>query len=545
MSGFLRWRALPNLWLWLLITLCLTAAWAIFMVISPPPPELAPEIWDMSTRFKWWLAPPLVVVAFAFYTHWVYGSSKMYYAELGAKAQQQADEAAAVAAKAHQQFALEIRGLGVTVDKYRQANLLKRIDQQVSTPYQSIMSQNPEDYTWSVLTRSQQDDIREGNAFEAALTNFVERWPIPVVVAGPNTVGYSAAEILTARQKAGLGISLFTVLDETKGEISSQSPAKLFESFDQNPDLPAALLFSWDAQGFNAGIRVYDGNFVPKLFSAFSAIVVSRTDRVDTTFRKYAHNDPYKLNKFDTVYDVIKLWNAYWAADTDYDNTPNNHEVMPVDFWKPYAEKLSGSLKHYEDDWFHRIEGFKPTLFAPVRWTKWQVKEYDDSPMLGYLHRPVTVSFVDEHGKMLGERAQYQAFLDGWMQALETLPEGVAPTRLFFDRGHNPHQMAPLAYAMAHDNTPHAIPMTPPTSFDMEMRIGDTGISATNVMISLGVMRSYFDGGASAIVNLRDGKHATIIMVSPPSDEQKQHNTKIYGKDPFAAKIAAQYASGY
>ena len=63
-------------------------------------------------------------------------------------------------------------------------------------------------------------------------------------------------------------------------------------------------------------------------------------------------------------------------------------------------------------------------------------------------------------------------------------------------------------------------------------------------MIALGAMRNYFDddGGASAIVNLRDAKHATIIMVAPPSEAQKQHNTALYGKDPFDVKYAPQYA---
>ena len=97
-------------------------------------------------------------------------------------AQAQRNEAAAVAAEsAKSQFTLEVRGLGITVDRFRQGAVWKRIDA-VNDAYQTIISQNPKDYEWGSSTRSRYYGVREGNAFKAAAGNWVERRELRTVM---------------------------------------------------------------------------------------------------------------------------------------------------------------------------------------------------------------------------------------------------------------------------------------------------------------------------------------------------------------------------
>jgi hypothetical protein len=120
-------------------------------------------------------------------------------------AQAQRDAATAFAAEsAKARFTLEVRGLGITVDRFRQGTVWQRIDI-VNDAYQTIISQNPKDYEWGSSTRSRYFTMREGNAFKASVGSWVERWPIPVLVAGPSSRNSPALEITTGRQSGGLG----------------------------------------------------------------------------------------------------------------------------------------------------------------------------------------------------------------------------------------------------------------------------------------------------------------------------------------------------
>ena len=54
------------------------------------------------------------------------------------------------------------------------------------------------------------------------------------------------------------------------------------------------------------------------------------------------------------------------------------------------------------------------------------------------------------------------------------------------------------------------------------------------VQMAIGVMGSYRDGGVSAAVNLRSLDEASIILISPPTDEQRRDQKHPRGGDVFA-----------
>ncbi|MDO1722010.1 DUF2875 family protein, partial [Escherichia coli] len=64
-------------------------------------------------------------------------------------------------------FALEIRGLGVVVDKYRQRALWERLDEEGAKG--TLLPQDPKAYPWSSDDRSFARQQLEGNALEYAL----------------------------------------------------------------------------------------------------------------------------------------------------------------------------------------------------------------------------------------------------------------------------------------------------------------------------------------------------------------------------------------
>lgn len=54
-----------------------------------------------------------------------------------------------------------------------------------------------------------------------------------------------------------------------------------------------------------------------------------------------------------------------------------------------------------------------------------------------------------------------------------------------------------------------------------DSRMGNTGAATFFVQMAVGVMGSYIDGGASAAINLRDPSGASIVFISPPSEEKR------------------------
>ncbi|WP_168224983.1 DUF2875 family protein [Azoarcus sp. DD4] len=493
------------------------------------------EFPTMASRLTTLFAPPLLAATTGFFVLWGMASNRTEAAE---QRQHQTEQVQAQHEIEHQdrhrRFTLEIRGVGLTLHRFRQGRLWEAIDKR-NDAFQSPLSQNPQDYEWSDRGRSQDYDKREADAFESTLNGWVERWPIPILVAGPVSLDAPALRINRGRQNGGMAIHLFTVLDQREGDGSDQLIAQLFDFFDRHPQLPAAVLLSGDSQELRA-TRIRNGHFVPTIPDSIVALLVTRSDRVDRDIRPYVVDVPYDINKLDTQYDVIQLWHDYWNADTAYHKLPDNHTTMPWQFWHEHQQKLiaridpDGSQGQLLAFW-KRKAGFKPSPWVPVRWTEWQLRQYDNAPLLGYLHRPVEVPLDAPTGPQ-GDRHRAAAMAEAWKQALATLPEGAAPQRLFYDTAGEGRRLIPLALAMSAEATPNPLAIDDPAnSYDLTRRVADTGVSSPFVQLALALMRSYHQGGASATINLREDARASIVMVSPPSNAQKTANPR--QPDPF------------
>jgi hypothetical protein len=61
--------------------------------------------------------------------------------------------------------------------------------------------------------------------------------------------------------------------------------------------------------------------------------------------------------------------------------------------------------------------------YIPVRWTHWQLKQFDAAPLLGYLHRPVNVRLTDDKDRPLKTAHQAAALKAGWKKPSQPCPE--------------------------------------------------------------------------------------------------------------------------
>src|SRR5471032_691588 len=120
----LRRDACPRLWPWALLLLCSLTVWIVAVETAIRPQSLLLESTPMWQRLNWWLLPPAGLVLILFGAFWLASSAKAEAADLQqqqaahtAQSQQDQQVPATAAAKAHQQFSLEIRSVGITVER--------------------------------------------------------------------------------------------------------------------------------------------------------------------------------------------------------------------------------------------------------------------------------------------------------------------------------------------------------------------------------------------------------------------------------------------
>ena len=76
---------------------------------------------------------------------------------------------------------------------------------------------------------------------------------------------------------------------------------------------------------------------------------------------------------------------------------------------------------------------------------------------------------------------------------------------------------------------------------DTDRRLGNTGAATFFMQAAIGVMASYREGGVSAAINLRDKAEASIVLVTPPSDELRKTQQHPKGGDVFRHKVTPAY----
>ncbi|AOJ04852.1 hypothetical protein WS70_24160 [Burkholderia mayonis] len=442
-----------------------------------------------------------------------------------------------------EKFALEVRGLGLVTGSETNEEIWNAIGTKADN-HSTYMSQNPDDYPANDDARMTELGLSTRISFKFGARNSVEYWPVPVFIWEPpkaQRADRPGAELSGLRQEAGLGVTLLLWQEDANTDDGASIIEKLFAFFDAHPDVPEAVVVTFDGAATRklnqtpGYVDTFKQSNIPSMPDSMVSMLVSRSDRVDRFIRPYAVEQTQNVNKNTTDYDITRLWNYFWQINHDsgpdgfsahYDaeerkagvDTPMSPgfvtsmwwQTKLPEFWKTISNKGPGE--------------FKPTPYIPVRWTTWQVKQFDNAPLLGYLHRPVDVKLTDSHGKPFKTAQQAEALKVGWQQAIGTLPAGETPKRIFYDTTGDRTWVAPINQALAQSGPSSPSLDDVKEGYDIGHRIGNTGISSPLVQIGLGLIAGYNEGGASATINRRPNGTATIVMVSPPTQKQPDLN---------------------
>ncbi|MFK3907807.1 DUF2875 family protein [Pseudomonas monteilii] len=445
-------------------------------------------------------------------------------------------------------YALEIRGVGLGLHRDGQSEIWRFIRKK-NDNFASIYSQHAKDYNPSLTSRENAADIMVRIAFKSSAGESVAYWPIPVFALGPpdpHAKGYRAAGLINeGRNAATLGVTQFLWQDDESTDHAQGMIERLFTFFDENPKVPQALLASQDGDVARDPFRkpgtpgLQSGHVVPTIYESTTGLLVTRSDRVDRYIRPFATHDAEDNQNKNT--DLGKLWAFYWDRNKAFMDwykaaelakgakEPALRYTMSTTYWQSQLPTLWKTISN-------RGPGdFEPSPWLPVRWAEHQLKEFDAAPVLGYLHRPIKVSMQDENGQRLKPALQAKALQAGWLKALETLPDGQKPVRVFYDTTDNTEAEIALTNALHSLNTDgHGLDVgNVEEAYDIGRRLGNTGVSSALVEINLATIASYLDGGASAVVYAGSDGSLTVQMISPPTEARKAKNAQNRGADPF------------
>ncbi|WP_212627131.1 DUF2875 family protein [Pseudomonas sp. PP3] len=543
-----RPRTLPTLKPYLWIAGVLLIFWIGFVwLVQIKAQELNMELRDMNQVMRWGIAAIVGPILLVFTVHWWGKAVASERAELAAY---KADFKAKIAERQATQvrtYALEIRGVGLAVDDWHQSSIWREI-KKTNNNFTSIYSRDPKDYDSSLSSREITRNINIRVAFKHSAGESVAYWPIPVFSIAPpkqpSDTG-AASNIHNGRNAATLGVTLFLWQDAENTTHAQGMIERLFQFFDDNPEVPQALIVSEDGDVTRDGLRVIgtpglqNGHVVPTVYESMAGLLVTRSDRVDRYIRRYATHEREDNQNKGT--DLGKFWAFYWKQSREFLDVYEESErakgaqdplapgTMSTAYWQSQLPTLWQTISN-------RGPGeFEPSPWLPIRWAQHQVKEFDAAPVLGYLHRPIKVSMQDENGKRLKPALQAKALQAGWLQALDTLPEGHKPVRVFYDTTDNQEAEIALTLALHGLNTDgHGIELgNVDEGYNIGRRLGNTGVSSAPVEINLATIASYLDGGTSAVVYAGADGSLTVQMIRPPDAARIAKNLKNRGADPF------------
>ncbi|WP_440057416.1 type VI lipase adapter Tla3 domain-containing protein [Pseudomonas fragariae (ex Marin et al. 2024)] len=550
MSAPLKKKSLrPKLKAYLWIIGILLVLWLGFVfLVYLKAQETNMELRDINSVTRWGIAGILGAVLLAYSGHWWGNAVAHEKTELAAYKSNVAAQVSEQQATQKRTSALEIRGVGIAVGGWHQSSIWRKV-QEKRNNFISIYSQNPEDYTDSLLSRENTQKINTRAAFKHSAGESVSYWPIPTFALGPPNPyekPYRAADLINfGRNQATLGVTqLLWQNDENTSQAQSMIE-RLFQFFEDNQKVPQALIASEDGDVTRDIYRnrgtpgLQNAQVVPTVFESMTGLLITRSDRVDRYVRPYATNDAEDNQNKDT--DLGKLWAFYWeqprkfrkvyedAQKTKGIKDPLGPGTISTTYWQSQLPTLWKTTNN-------RGPGnFEPSPWLPIRWNQHQVKEFDAAPVLGYLHRPIKAPMQDENGKRLKPALQAKALQAAWVQALDTLPDGQKPVRVFYDSTNNPEAEIALNNAL-HDlnKDGHGLELgNVEEGYDIGRRLGNTGVSGALVEINLATIASYKDGGVSAVVYAGTDGSLTVQMVRPPDEARKAKNSQNRGADPF------------
>jgi hypothetical protein len=412
-------------------------------------------------------------------------------------------------------------------------------------------------------------DGNEIDSAENAILDTPRYWGVPVFNAEPRYLDPNSIDRVDWPQG---GIAMRDVLmqmpvlaDRELSDRPDHILERIFKFFDEHPTVPYVFLGSSDSTALRTTHGVIwkmleDGWYAPEKPNASAVFVLARRERVDV-LRPYVFQDIEEPTDGDWLnrYGIgRRVWLNYLELEKKvpapldpYSRDGKRYTRLPTGKeWLVDLELFTKRIDVQEASQlsFHLVNAlskkpklsshWKPRPWFPVPWNTEQLQQFDALPTLGFLHRPVFVKMTDNENNTLNSVEQRKAALWlGWKLALDTLPESqraVGPARVIVATGGRTSQLIDfhgLLRDVAESGGPKFDAGKPNQFIDVDHRLGDTGAATFFMQAAIGLMGSYREGGISAAFNLRDPKEASIILVSPPSEEKRQRQRHIIGGD--------------
>lgn len=459
----------------------------------------------------------------------------------------------------HSSYVLEVISLGVTYEKYRQGKLWEALEK--GSAQTSIREPDPMKYPWSDDAKDGMEGGRANDAMENGGRMLPMYWGTPTFSADSSVLRDRATDLSPPTvggdpTGSGMAFQLFIAAGWEMSERPDRLLQRIFDFFDKYPDVPYVVLSADEGMYFRNLYRprgtpplVKNGNYIPEIPTSSVFVVLARRERVDPLRPfSFADADEEKmlapeLNKKGFARRLYLDWLAKTESVPTRDGTPGRN--LTTAEWLQLTSEFSKRQDIYPKtiSLLHPFSGgpssdFKPTPWFPIPWNKAQLEAFDRLPTLGFLHRPVFVPMVDKDGHALTRRDEREAALAaGWQQALQTLPESerkAAPARVIAATGGNIDQTMLLTSVLnqwTHQGGPELDANKPTQWINTDARLGNTGAATWFMQMAIGVMGSYQAGGASAAINMRDPNEASIVFVTPPSEQKRKTQYHAEGGD--------------
>lgn len=526
----------------------------------------------MMLRLFWFVSVVLVVIAAVL---WIGAAAKsdtrrQISQKLSAEANARSGE------QAQREYVLEVIGLGVTLDKYRQGKLWDALQQ--GSPFTTIREQDLRKYPWTGTDKDGRGGTRAYDALENGINFTPICWGMPSFYAGSPlldpaqlpTPNEPIAGLVAGAATGGMPMHLFSIASWKLDEHPDDLLNEVFAFFDAHPDVPYVALHSEDSVGTRDGnrkpgdpMKLIDGYYVPDMPDATAVFILARRERV-ASMLPYVWDDPE--NKFVNEHLRAMYFDLKKSLAQPVPLLGTATFLMPrqptVPEWLAATAKFAqrpdvrgAGLYQFNaiNPWINRPpQTWKPTPWFPIPWNREQMETFDRLPSFGFVHRPVFVKFKDESGKPVTRRDERQKIFNaGWQEALQTLPEterSKGAARIIAATGKQPAQQLMLE-SMLHEYAEQGGPEIDSSKsaqfINTDHRLGNTGAATFFVQMAIGVMGSYRDGGASAAINLRDRDEASIIFITPPTDavREEQEPREIFRSRVTPAVDPANYAA--
>ena len=281
--------------------------WVVFD-LSVLRPELAYLGMETTMDKLRWFGIPLLVIIILFGGKWLFdvnaaqGRERMWQRKVQKLKQEEFINKESE--QSRREYVLEVLGLGITVEQYRQGKLWNIL--QRGGPYTSIREPDPGKYPWTGIDKMGQTGGRACDALENGVDPSPMFWGVPSLYAGgpydnpkdpPSDIS-PIAGLAASAEGTGMAWHLFSIGPWQLSERPDQLLEQAFAFFDAYPDLPYLVLLSTesdsdrdDGQGPDRESRVRIGHYIPAYSDSTAVFILARRERVEP-LRPYVWEDP-------------------------------------------------------------------------------------------------------------------------------------------------------------------------------------------------------------------------------------------------------------